>query len=279
MSDFKVQFRLSVAILGLAFIASLTGLLFPSVYRETSWVVPQNRGQDLVTLFSLFVFVAATLLARRGSLRAYLVWLGLIGYLSYTYTGASFAYGFNELFLVYVALFSLTGCALILGFVRLDTATLAARFTSRTHHGFVALFLLLMSAMLSVMWLGQIVPFLLSGQVPEMIVKAHTPTVFVFVLDLGVVVPVSCFSAFLLLKGNPLGFALTALVLVKASTMGWALLSMSFFSFAAGSDVSVGLFATWTTLAIFGTAMAWIFFASCESGAFDNAASVPKAHT
>ena len=48
------------------------------------------------------------------------------GYLAYT--GAAFAYAFNELFLVYVALFALTGAALIAALSGIDVADLREAF-------------------------------------------------------------------------------------------------------------------------------------------------------
>jgi hypothetical protein len=101
----RVAFALSWLIVALAALAATVGPLLPGVYRETAWVVPQSRGQDLVTLLALAVMVPALPRARRDSARATLVWLGLLGYLAYTCTGAALAYNFNELFPVYVAQF------------------------------------------------------------------------------------------------------------------------------------------------------------------------------
>jgi hypothetical protein len=42
---------LTAIILVLAAVASAGGLFLPGLYRDTAWVVPQNRGADLVTLF------------------------------------------------------------------------------------------------------------------------------------------------------------------------------------------------------------------------------------
>jgi hypothetical protein len=271
--NFRVQFRLSLAIFFLAAIASGVGLLLPSVYRETNWVIPQNRGQDLVTLLILVAFLPISFAANKGSIRAYLIWLGLIGYLSYTYTGAAFSYGFNELFPIYLSLFSLTGLSVIFGLMRVDSKLVKQSFSERTPLNFVASFLLLMALLLTVLWVGQIIPFYLSGELPEMILKANTPTVFVFVLDLGIVAPLSVFSAFLILHKHPLGYVLSSLVLVKSATMGWALISMTIFSYFAGTTVSLGLSIAWIALALFGTTVACVYFLHCKTsqlGTFKN---------
>jgi hypothetical protein len=252
--------RLSLPIVFLAAAASSAGLFVPAVYRETGWVVPQNRGQDLVTLMVLAVALPALRGAKRGSPRATLVWLGLLGYLAYTYTGAALAYHFNELFPVYVALFSLTGAALIGGLGGIDAAALSAAFDARTPRRAIAVFLLIMAAMLSALWLGQILPFYMYGRLPEMVVKAGTPTVFVFVLDLGVVVPLSLLTARWLWQRRPWGDVLAGFMLVKATTMGLALLSMTAFSLLAGIALEPTLALAWVALAGFGLVASLGFF-------------------
>jgi len=103
---------LTMLMVPLAAIASALGLGLPDLYRETAWTVPQVRGQDFVTLVVVPALFAAPSKARRGSARG-AIWIGLLGYLFYTYTGAAFAYRFNELFLLYVVLFSLSIFALV----------------------------------------------------------------------------------------------------------------------------------------------------------------------
>jgi O-antigen ligase len=101
----RIAFNLSLLIAVLSAVASIAGLAVHGIYRETAWVIPQNRGQDLVTLVALLFFIPCAFAAWRNSPRGTLIWLGLLGYLAYTNTGAAFAYGFNLLFLVHVALY------------------------------------------------------------------------------------------------------------------------------------------------------------------------------
>jgi hypothetical protein len=259
--------RLSMAIVVLAALASLAGLLLPGVYqRETAWVVPQNRGQDLVTLLALALLVPTLRRARRGSPRATLIWLGLLGYIGYTYTGAAFAYAFNALFLVYVALFSLTGAALIAALAGVDASALRAAFDPSVPRRGVIIFLVTMALVLSLLWLAQIVPLYVDGTLPPMIANANTPTVFVFVLDLGVVVPLALLCAAWLRRDAPWGYVLAGLVLVKAATMGLALLSMTAFAASAGQPVELELTAAWVVLAVAGLAMSVAFFRRCRGG-------------
>lgn len=267
--------RLTVAVIALAVAASAIGLFHPTVYRETAWVVPQNRGQDLVTLITLAILVPSLASAHRRSPRATLVWFGLLGYLAYTYTGAAFAYGFNALFLVYVALFSLTGAALIAGLSAVDAAAIKAAFSAATPRRAVCVFLLVLAVVLCMLWLGQIIPFFVDGTLPPMIELARTPTVYVFVLDLGVVVPLALLSAWWLWRDRPWGYVLAGFVLVKAATMGLALISMTFFALRAGLKVDPVLSVAWVVLAGSGLAMAVWFFRNCRASAGEAGRAAP----
>jgi hypothetical protein len=256
--------QLSYAIIMLAAIAAGVGLFMPSVYRETDWVVPQNRGQDLVTLLALAALVPALIRAGRGSARGTLVWLGLLGYLAYTFTGAAFAYGFNVLFPVYVALFSLTGATLIAGLSSIDPQKLRAAFDEQTPRRGVIVFLVAMAAILCLLWGSQIIPFYSRGELPNMIVQAKTPTVFVYVIDLGVVVPLALLSAWWLRQDRPWGYVLAGFVLVKAAAMGLALLSMTAFALQAGLDVDAFMSLAWVGLAAAGCFMSVWYFSHCN---------------
>ena len=44
---------LTFLILVLLPLATLVGLFVPGFYRDTAWMIPQARGQDLVTLLAI----------------------------------------------------------------------------------------------------------------------------------------------------------------------------------------------------------------------------------
>jgi hypothetical protein len=261
----SVGYRSTVLIAVLAALASGVGLWVPSVYRDTAWVIPQSRGQDLVTLLSLPALLWALYRAREGSPRATLIWLGLLGYLAYTYTAAALVYAFNWLFPVYVALFSLCGTALIAGLSGIDATAISGAFDAKAPRRSVVAFLSVMAIALSVLWGAQIVPFYVNGSLPAMIVLANTPTVYVFALDLGIVVPLSILSAWWLWNQHAWGYVLAGFILVKAATMGLALLSMTWFAIRAGLSVQVTLSLVWVVLAIAGLAMSAVYFSSCRN--------------
>ena len=70
----------------LALLASLAGLLIDGVYGESGSTAEMFRGYDLVTLvFVVPALMLSQLQARRGSVRAQLIWVGMLAYLVYTY--------------------------------------------------------------------------------------------------------------------------------------------------------------------------------------------------
>jgi hypothetical protein len=262
----RASWQLMLVTVPLASLASLVGLLEPATYRDAAWLVPQSRGQDLVTLLAMLA-LAPLLLAmrRRGSARATLAALGIEGYVLYTYVGAAFEYAFNQLFLLYVVLFATSTFALASALRTLDVAQLASTFNERAPRRSVAGFLFGLAAMLGLLWLGQLVPALLTQRVPESIARSNGGLRFVFALDLGIIAPLSALGARWLLQRKPWGYVLAAIVTIKAATMGLALLSMTAFSVAAGQPTQLGLAVVWIVLAVSGSVMAgWLLLASTE---------------
>ena len=257
---------LSYSILMLATIASGVGLVIPEVYRDNAWVTAQNRGTDLVTLV---IVVPATLVVlahyQRGSARARLVLFGLLGYFFYVYTGASLAYSFNYLFILYVALFSLSISALIALGISMDASSLRRAFDANTPWRAVWIFMVWLAVMLCIIWFSQILPFYLSGEIPQSIRDAGAPTMFVYVLDLGIVVPVAIIGAAWLRRGHPWGPVLAGFVLVKAATIGLALLGMTWFVSRAGEPVDFELAILWSVIALAGLGMSYWFLKHCRA--------------
>jgi hypothetical protein len=100
--------------------ATVYGLLAADAYRTSADIAAQGRGQDLLTLATVPVLVWAAARARSGSLRAYLVWLGLTLYYVYSYLMYALATPANDAFLAYVAALGLSGYGLLNGVCRLD---------------------------------------------------------------------------------------------------------------------------------------------------------------
>ncbi|MFZ5817637.1 MAG: hypothetical protein ACOY93_20480 [Bacillota bacterium] len=257
---------LSFIILLLTAAAAAGGLFLPSLYRDSAWLVTAMRGQDLYTLAVAVPALAITLLfARRGSVRSRLVLVGLLGYILYTYTGAAFAFAFNEFFLLYVTLFSLSLAALFALVGRMELADLPNRFGPATPRRAVAIFLIVIGLMLAMAELGQIIPFLTEGRLPLPLQLAEAPTFYPYTLDLGVVMPLCLLTGVWLWRREPRGYLLAGVMLIKAATMGLALLATSAYAWLTGGIVDgPDLLVGYGIIGFGGLAMSVWFFRHCR---------------
>lgn len=223
-------YLLSIIAAPLAVVAAAAGLAVPDLYRDPALLVPQARGQDLVTLLvGVPLLVSALVAAARGSARGRLLWLGALGYLAYTYATYAFGARFNPLFLVYVALLGLSVYALVLGLAATDATAFAVRFGRRAPTRLVAGFLLAVAGVTAALWLADVVPATLAGGVPTAVREAQTPTSVIHVLDLALVLPALACAGGLLWRRASWGYVLAGVLLVKAATLGLAILAMALF--------------------------------------------------
>lgn len=245
----------SVATVLLAVVATGVGLFVPEFYRDTAVLLPQLRGQDLLTLSVACPVLALSLYAAvRGSLRGYVVWLGVTGYLLYTYASYAFMTAFNELYLVYVALFGLTLYTFVGGLVRLDATALKAAVGDRSVTPYVG-FQLLVALSVTVMWVADIGPAIAGGTLPAVLEGTGLPTPVIQSLDLAVVVPAFVLSAYWLRHRRAWGYVFTAVLLVKAATLGLAVLAMAMLQIRAGQTVPFPMLAVFGVVSVLALAL------------------------
>lgn len=216
---------------------------------DTVSTVSQAVGQDVVTLIlGIPLLITGMVLTHKGSLRGKLLLTGTLGYFLYTYTSYVFLSAFNPLFLLYVALFSLTLFAFILAMMDLNPEGIAKQFTDKFPRRGAAIFMMFLAVFLGMAWLGRIVPALMEG-IPPIGLESYT-TLVIQALDLGIIAPVSALTAILLWQQKPWGYTLTAVVLVKGLTMGAALIAMIIGLVLAGVEISMGEAVIFSVIAI-----------------------------
>jgi hypothetical protein len=215
----------------------------------------QAIGQDYATLIiGIPLLLIATYLAARGSLRGRLLQAGALWYFGYTYLLMAFGGAYNQLFLAYVALYSASVFAFVLALHAIDIGGLPARFSPRFARRTIAWLVIGFGAVLALLWLGRIVPSLLSGTTP--VGLESYDTLFVQAGDLGLVVPLAILAGVLLLQSQPVGYLLAGVLLVKGATLGLALMVMVLSMAAAGVaivPVEVAFFVTVALICCAGT--------------------------
>jgi hypothetical protein len=174
-------------------------------------------------------------LAGRGSLRAYLAWLGVLAYGAYSYLLYAGFVHFSGWFLVYVAVLGLSVYALVggLAVLRVDRvgAAFSARAPTRTAGGLLVAF----GVLFAVLWMAEIVPAALAGAPLASAAEAGLPTNPVYLLDLAIFLPAMIVAGVLLWRRRPLGYVLAVPLYVWGAVMGAAVLGM-FVSLAATGE-------------------------------------------
>lgn len=204
------------------------------LYRhESVQMASQAIAQDVVTLFlGIPLLLFSLYLARKGLLKGRLLLTGTLGYFLYTYVSYSFLSMYNSFFLIYVFLMSASLFAFILAMMSFDIPTLPQYFNEKLPVTFIGSFLLVVSFVFSIMWLGKIVPSIMKDTPP--VGLEHYTTLVIQAMDLGFVIPASILAGIWLMKRRPLGFLLASVMIIKEITLLTALSAMVVFQMLAG---------------------------------------------
>lgn len=212
------------------------------LYRNDSLFTGSlNRGTDAALLLTAVPLLTVAIgWYRRGSLRGRLLLTGTLAYFLYLY--ASLALGaaaYNDLFLLYVVLFSASLFAFILAFRSIDLGDLVARVSPRMPRRALGVFLLVSGGLTTVVWLGMgLLPAMLAGAAGR---QLHGYTTYVtYALDLGVITP-ACFLAGVLLQHRAaLGYVIACALLGILALLGPAFVAQLISQMAAGVTFTPG---------------------------------------
>ncbi len=256
----KTSLWLSVLVTFLVLIASSAGLFIKSIYaRETpSWAV-QGIGQDIVNIAAVVVLLIAVFFVNKESVKAFLVWSGVLLYLIYAYVIYAFAVHFNSLFLVYVAILGVSFYALIGPVIHLHLDQFQASFSAKTKARAVSVFLLVLGVVFYLLWLSEEIPALLTGRIPQSVTAANLPTNPVHVLDVALYLPAMIITAVLLWRRKLLGYLLAGPLLVFSILTGTAILAIFLVMSMKGMPTSIGVEAFFAIIVVVSLVLSVLF--------------------
>lgn len=256
----KLIYINSLAIAILAVFATVYGLFGTDLYiHDSISIVAQMMGQDLITLIVVVPLLLGSLyLISKNSLRGQLIWMGSLFYFIYSYASMSFLASYNQLFLVYVAIFSLALYTFLWQLVTLDVKNVKNNFTDGSINNVCAAFLIIMGIMLAFMWLKMILESIITGNAP--ISLENYTTLVIQALDLGIIIPAAILTGYLLINKNAWGYALASIFLIKVSLLGTAILSMILFMLQRGVSVVLGQIVFFVLVTILGILIAAAFY-------------------
>jgi hypothetical protein len=253
-SKLKLTSILSIIIVFLTVIATGGGLLFSSVYQEnlisngnafskTYW-----HGNDLVTLLVAVPLLAISLiLAQHGSVRARLVWLGVIHYTLYNYAFYLFGATINWFFPLYLALFALPIFVLIFALANMDINDLGQKIRAATPSRWVSGFMFFFVTLLAVTWTSQWMSFLsLGSSAAEQGSFIRTVAgIDISLLGSGLVL-----GAVWLWKRRPWGYVIVVILNISFAIYALVLTVVSFMQAMAGVEEAAAEAPFWIFLGI-----------------------------
>lgn len=215
--------------------ASVLGIIVHDLYREGEWAREAFRGGDVVTLVLVVpVLITSMALARRGSVRATVVWIGALAYAVYNYAYYVFGASFNDAFLIHIAIFSSSILALVLAISSLDVVATAEPLRHSRLARWIAAFLTLVGVGQGGLWVFVIVRYAVTGEVlADIPVRGQH---VVFALDLSLLVPTLAVSGVLLWRRTPIGYVAAGIASVMGSLVLLNLLLAA--AFQANADVA-----------------------------------------
>jgi hypothetical protein len=261
----KLSYNLSVIILILMTAQSVAGLLWSHVYRDNTFVRSAWKGNDLVTLFvAVPVLAAALFFARRGSVRAQLIWMGVLDYALYNYAFYLLGAAFNAFFLLYAVLLGLAIFALLFGLIHLDVNRMREAARDRMPVKWIGGYFLFVALGLSAVYLIQSIRFIFTGDLPAIVTMTGHPTSVVFALDLTLLVPWLVLAAIWLIKRQPWGYILTGILSVKGPIYTLILTASSFVALNAGIASAADEIPLWATLTLLGGIASTVFYVNIQ---------------
>ena len=214
-ADPSFAYTLTWAVAGLLLTSSVAGLLYGprGLYDPDATTYPALLGQDAVALVcGLPLLLVSARRARRGSVRALLSWMGALFYVAYFWYFYVVGIRFSPFLVVHIALVSTSMYAVLYLVSALNMAELKARFDPGTPIRLIGGFLMTVSVAFALLWLAVIASATLKGA------DIGAVTRYVIAIDGVVLLPLSFFGGLWLWRGQPLGYALAGLLLVKVVT-------------------------------------------------------------
>jgi len=198
----------SLPLAAIVIFVSVTGLATPGVYAaETPNWQAQSYGQDLADLFLVTpALIISSINAYQGRKSALFIWAGVVLYLLYTFLIYCFAIHFNKLFVFYCLALGLSFYSLLWFFYSLLKRKVKSEDFRNIPHRLIGIYFIIVSCLFYFLWLSEIIPAIMNGDIPESIKETGLLTNAVHVIDLSVFLPGIFIAGILILQRKIVGY-------------------------------------------------------------------------
>lgn len=206
---------------------------------DTYFKAPISIGTDIVILFVIVpLFTLSYIKSRKvGSDSDKLRLLSYYAVAFYYAVSIAFGVKYNQLHLIYIALFGCTLFGLFSTFRDINIVSASLPLTKG-----LKLFLAITGIALVIAWLPDIVPTIFSGR-PIPLIGVYT-TEITYVLDMGAIAPLCFICLSLLKKGDSLGVIILAALLKSCIIIGIMVISQSVCQYLSGAELPLPVLIT-----------------------------------
>ena len=218
--------------------------------HDTTFSAGASQGADLVAFIALPLLLISFMLYRRGSLRGGFLMASALAY--YLYYGASLGLvvAYNNLFLVYLALFSASFFAFVLAFTAFDLPSLSARFSERLPRRGMAIFMFVVGIGVAFIWLSDVFSAFSTNGVPEAL--GANISLITYMLDVGIIVPACIVAGIQLLRRAPLGYLMAGVLTIMLTLIGAMVICATMMQLRLGVEFTpgqmVGMIGSWIVM-------------------------------
>jgi len=207
---------LLTALLSLA--AALIGVINPDIYAKvvSKDVIPGVFGQDLMTIAASIIILWLIFRTKENDSKKQIVLLGILGYLFYAYGIYVIEQVYNLLYYLYMAIFALSFFSMVYGVAKIPPEVMQKVRVSRPVRHVSAWFSLLVALIFNLLWVGQLLPLLQTGDKIENLYS-------VYILDLCFIMPAFVIAGILALRKSGLGLLLIPALFVLGFTLIFSL--------------------------------------------------------
>src|SRR5512138_22534 len=198
----------------MALIASSLGAANQDIYRNfrVTTALPAILSQDLIAVLASIAMLFLIIRIKEGDFVKQLILLGIVGYFFYIYGLYVVGKMYNILYLLYMAIFSLSFFSLVYGIANIRNKAFDNIKIPKILQKVSAAFLFLIPVIFYPMWIIRMWPFMREMQVP--MVNSN-----VYILDMCFLLPVFAMMAVMSLKGDNFAILLTPALFIKGFTL------------------------------------------------------------
>jgi len=208
-------------------------------HRDTVFSAGAIQGADAVTLLvGLPLLAVSFILYRRGSLRGGFLLVSVLAYFLYYGASLGLLVAYNNLYLVYLALFSASFFAFVLALTTFDLPSLPARFSPLLPRRGMAVFMFVVGSGVAFIWLSDVINALTTNGIPTGL-GSHTALV-TYTLDVGIIAPACFLAGILILRRSSLGYLLTGLLTIMLALIGAMVIGQTVMQLNLGLEFSTG---------------------------------------